>query len=357
MPLKPDPSDLPFFFIIGRPRSGTTLLSLLFDAHPNVMIPGECNFILALLHKFKNIKRLDTKSRLQFMLDLRDSKYFDTLAIDRESLIQKLAKTDTTSFSELIRMVQLSCQSVHDKSDIIITGDKNPSYSSENFHKIFGCFPNARYIHLVRDYHDHIASMFSGNFRSPSATFMAIVWKRSIEMMADYANKYPGNFYTLRYEDLVAEPGLHMSRLCNFLQIPYHKEMLDFYQKKEVYRQGQPHIYFEDHHRSLFHKVDQSRIGTWHSVLTGNQLSAVEYIASKTGRSMGYEYRQHKINPNVVYLILKWQFVYFLVVIFRAFVYSLPVKKRTKTLQNIKNNRMLRSLFRSFNRRNPPKTS
>ncbi len=33
--------SLPFFFIIGRPRSGTTLLRTLFDVHPNVIIPLE----------------------------------------------------------------------------------------------------------------------------------------------------------------------------------------------------------------------------------------------------------------------------------------------------------------------------
>ena len=355
MPAKPELSEMPMFFIIGRPRSGTTLLSLMLDAHPHVAIPGECNFILALSNNFKNIKTMDERSKLLFMSDLRGSKYFDTLAIDREALRQKLSETEATTFGKLIRMVQLSSQSVHAKRDITITGDKNPSYSSENFHKIFSCFPEARYIHLVRDYHDHIASMLSGNFRSPSATFIAMVWRRSIKMMKRYEKKYPENFYTLRYEDLVAEPESHMQRLCEFLEIPYYEGLSDFYQKEEAYRESQPHIYFEDHHRSLFRKVDQSRIGSWPSVLKGNQLTAVEFIAAKTGRSLGYDYKYGTLHPMVIYLILKWQFISFLVIIFRAFVYSLPVRKRNQTLRKIKNNVILLRLFHFFNRRNPSK--
>jgi hypothetical protein len=41
-------SQIPVFFIIGRPRTGTTLLQSLLDAHPNVVIPWECQFVLNL---------------------------------------------------------------------------------------------------------------------------------------------------------------------------------------------------------------------------------------------------------------------------------------------------------------------
>jgi hypothetical protein len=34
-------NNTPFFFIIGRSRSGTTLLMTMYDAHPNVIIPFE----------------------------------------------------------------------------------------------------------------------------------------------------------------------------------------------------------------------------------------------------------------------------------------------------------------------------
>ena len=48
-------SSIPIFFVVGRPRSGTTLLRMLFDAHPDVTFPPECQFIVNLYPKYKNV--------------------------------------------------------------------------------------------------------------------------------------------------------------------------------------------------------------------------------------------------------------------------------------------------------------
>ncbi|NQU34666.1 MAG: sulfotransferase [Bacteroidetes bacterium] len=48
-------NKIPFFFVVGRPRSGTTLLRTLFDAHPNVSFPPECQFIINLYPKYGKI--------------------------------------------------------------------------------------------------------------------------------------------------------------------------------------------------------------------------------------------------------------------------------------------------------------
>ncbi len=354
MPAKPELSELPMFFIIGRPRSGTTLLSLMFDAHPQVVIPGECNFILALSGKYKNISTFDKETRLRFVADLKLCRYYDTLAIDEELLQQKiLSLPEKADFAELCRQVQLCCPSVHQKSEILITGDKNPSYSSENFRKIFRLFPDARYIHLIRDYRDHIASMLQGNFRQRSPTYLAIVWKRSIRMMRRYKKKYPDNFYTIRYEDLVLQPEKHLKEICVFLGIPYCEEMFSFYQKKEAYLAQQPNIFVQNHHQSLFNPVNQSRIGKWQELLSGNELSAVEVIAGKTGKALGYTPTRPKITPKVFTLVARWRFMHFLVIILRGFVFSLPVKKRRKTSEKIKTNKLLLRLYFLFDRSKP----
>ena len=58
---------VPFFFILGRPRSGTTLLKTLFDAHPNVKIPPELPIFLPLYQKFKHVKTWDREHILSFV--------------------------------------------------------------------------------------------------------------------------------------------------------------------------------------------------------------------------------------------------------------------------------------------------
>ena len=63
-------SQIPFFFIVGRPRSGTTLLRTLFDAHPNVTIPPECQFIVNLYPKYGKTSNWTESLLLSFHEDL-----------------------------------------------------------------------------------------------------------------------------------------------------------------------------------------------------------------------------------------------------------------------------------------------
>ena len=51
--------ETPMFFIIGRPRTGSTLLRTLFDAHPNVIIPQEWPMLLLLHLRFREIEYWD----------------------------------------------------------------------------------------------------------------------------------------------------------------------------------------------------------------------------------------------------------------------------------------------------------
>ena len=69
--------SLPLFFIIGRPRSGTTLLKTLFDAHPNVNIPIECPVFMALHNRYGETKYWSKNTLSLFYNDLLKLKRFD----------------------------------------------------------------------------------------------------------------------------------------------------------------------------------------------------------------------------------------------------------------------------------------
>jgi hypothetical protein len=58
--------EIPIFFILGRPRSGTTLLTTLFNAHPNVRIAPEFPILLPLYQKFRKVKDWDEEAIRSF---------------------------------------------------------------------------------------------------------------------------------------------------------------------------------------------------------------------------------------------------------------------------------------------------
>ena len=88
-----DLSKIPLFFILGRPRSGTTLLTTLFNAHPNVRIAPELPTMLFLYQRFKKVKTWDETTIRSFVEYALDSVKFHTrrvenLKIDKEFIVR-----------------------------------------------------------------------------------------------------------------------------------------------------------------------------------------------------------------------------------------------------------------------------
>ncbi|MCF8232714.1 MAG: sulfotransferase, partial [Bacteroidales bacterium] len=214
-------SDIPFFFIIGRPRSGTYLLRSLFDAHPNVIIPTECPMIVNLYPKYGKVKNWNKKLLNAFAEDVFLHKDFQKWKIDRQRVRQKILSLEgEVSFQTLIKAVYSEYQSVFPKDEILLFGDKNPVYST-NTEKVMKAFPEARYIHLTRDYRDNLASIQKVDFEAPYPPLIAYRWRFSAKKIHRLKKQYPRHFYSLRYEDLVSAPEKNMQQLCDFLGIPY----------------------------------------------------------------------------------------------------------------------------------------
>ncbi len=165
------------FFIIGRPRSGTTLLRVLFEAHPHVLIPPESPFIISLYKKYGKVTSWDEPIIHEFCEDLFRQRYFDKWLIDKDVLVKNLleAKGENT-FQDMVRKVCLSYISVFDKEDIRLIGDKNPAYSLfiDRIHKLF---PEAKIIHITRDYRDNYLSLTKVNFEVPIVPLVVYRWK------------------------------------------------------------------------------------------------------------------------------------------------------------------------------------
>ncbi len=338
---------VPLFFIIGRPRSGTTMLRYLLDAHPNVVIPGECNFILSLSRYYGQNVRLDSASLKQFPEILSYSKHYSIFNIDEDKLkaeIEKLPQNPT--LEELFQTVHFSCKTIHPKNEILIRGDKNPAYSSELFHQIFKLYPNSKYVHLIRDYRDHITSYMKAKMELSSPIYLAIAWKKSIKRMNQYKLRYPSNFYTVTYECLVENPEKYLKEICDFAGIPYDKNMIDFYLNKEDYIASQPNINYNFHHKSLFNPINKDRIGKWKEYLTGQELTAIEFIAGKTGEIYGYNYNHKKLTFLASIIILKGQIQYIIFILFRKILFSIPLKRRHNTMQKLARIKPIMKLYR-----------
>ena len=289
--------NIPFFFIVGRPRSGTTLLRTLFDAHPNVAIPLECKFALDLYPRYGKIRVWSQKDIDAFYHDLKEQLLFDTWTIDLGSL--KAALDDSVGendYAHICRLVYLHYTSFFEKDDIFLIGDKNPGYTIYSG-QLLTIFPGARFIHILRDYRDNYLSLKNVDFELPIPSLAAAKWKLFYKKFNKDAARQPDNYLLLRYEDLVKDPVKKMQELCRFLSIPYTGKVFDFDEKSEDVKKAYPGGFVERYHANLLNKVNASRVGLYKERLTRREIKLLDFAAGISAEEAGYERHYIFVKP------------------------------------------------------------
>ncbi len=282
-------ADIPFLFIVGRPRSGTTLLRTLFDAHTQVAIPPECQFIVNLYGKYRKKTHWSKQDLIVFYHELQKQWRFDLWKLDEELLMKNLLELEgKQSYGNICKSVYLTYQSVFPKDKIMLIGDKNPGYTIYT-KRLLKIFPNAKFIHITRDYRDNFVSIKNVDFELPLPSLAAQKWVYFYKKIRRDALKNPKAYMHIRYEDLVAQPEESMNILCQFAGIPFQIEIFNFHEKKEdvlkLYEPG----FLEKYHASLLKKVNTSRVGLWKKQLSQKEIKHLEYTVGQCGEEAGYK--------------------------------------------------------------------
>jgi hypothetical protein len=296
---------VPIFFIMGRPRSGTTLLSTLFDAHPNVKIPPEFPIMLPLYQEFRKVKVWDEQMIRSFVAFIFQHNVFihrtlENLKIDREAFTAELMTLKNRgTIQDFLKKVNEQGFSVFPKQEILMVGDKNPVYSiyTERFLKIF---PDARFICIIRDYRDNFVSMRKLSdlkLEAPILTLQVYRWRYVAKLFLRCRKRYPERFRIIRYEDLVTNKSEVIADLCNFIGIPFDPSVFDFYKKKEETERTYNNPLVERFHGSLMNPVNTGRMETWKKELTPDQIRMADVVAGRYGRIFHYNETGNGFSP------------------------------------------------------------
>lgn len=281
--------DIPMFFIVGRPRSGTTLLRTLFDAHPNVIVPAECQLIVNLYPKYGKITYWTRELLEAFFHDLFKQWRFDVWPIDRESLYRSLMACEgENSYATIIKVVYYEYHSIYGHNFLLALGDKNPGYTIYT-EKLLKIFPEAKFIHIIRDYRDNFVSIRNVDFELPFISLTVAKWKHFIRKFRKAGERHAGTHMEIRYEDLVSQPEEIFSELCDFIGIPYSAIPFNFYKKTEDSLRVFPKNLVLKYHASLMQKVNTSRIGLWKKELTEREVRVADAAAGKLAKSTGHK--------------------------------------------------------------------
>jgi len=264
--------NTPLFFILGRERSGTTMLRLNLNNHSHIHIPPESPFIIHLHKKYHNKKNIDLK---RFIYDLKQEPFLLNWRIDYSVLREKLQNINPPTFQNYCTAIL----NQYSKNDIIL-GDKNPSYSlfGDKLHQIY---PNAKFIWIIRDYRAQVNSMLKVNFERKIISSLAARWVSYNKEIEKIKNKFPEQVLLIKYEDLVTSPEKHYKNICTFLELDFEQSVLS---TAKIKKEFQP-----KHHTSLEEKINTKHIKEWETELSVEQIKICEAVAGDYGECFGYK--------------------------------------------------------------------
>ena len=196
-------------FIVGQPRTGTTLLDRMLDAHPVVASGGELRF---------------------FGFAVRQAAGIDEPRQFSASLMRRAAETDATAIGEAY--VDLAATLRTDSAHIV---DKLPS-NYLNLPLIFAALPNARVIHMRRDPMDACLAIYKQLFAgaylySYDLGELARHYQRYERLMALWRERFGDRFIEVDYEKLAADPEVNLRRILQYIGLSWEPRCLEYFKE------------------------------------------------------------------------------------------------------------------------------
>lgn len=194
-------------FIVGFPRSGTTLLEQMLDAHPGLQ-------------------------------SMDENPFFNRLA-------DKLRRHDTRILGNLDVLQQLDCDELRKRYGVLVTEKVQRRWDAQLVDKnplnmlwlpiIYRLFPNAKFILAVRHPCDVILSCYMQNFRSSiliaasaSLEQLAKAYVAAMQTWLHHVQVFQPHVLVSRYEDLVADFPQQTGRIASFLKLDDAAPMMNF---------------------------------------------------------------------------------------------------------------------------------
>jgi hypothetical protein len=267
-----------FVFFVGTNGSGTTLHRAIFDSHPDLAIPGESHFIARL---GRDRERYEGPGGFHADLlfdDLQKENRFTKWGLDPGEVEVALSQPEIADFPEAIRCLYRIYAARQGKSRY---GDKTQAYIHE-IPLIAYLFPEARFVHAVRDGRDVALAHTDGT----KIEQVAVSWKRRVSAGKSAGEALgPDRYIESRFEELIDDTERSVRRICDFIGIEFDPVMLRYYERAGdiVSTTAVP-----DRHRDIYLPPTKG-LRDWRRELSEDQVMRFEALAGDLLDDLGYE--------------------------------------------------------------------
>jgi hypothetical protein len=217
----------PYVFVVGCPRSGTTLLQRMLDSHP--VLEKFAPRLIADAIAGKDIPLTD-----KLAAGVRRYRRFHRLGVSAQEAEEEARKAKT--YSEYVRALYTRFAALSGKP---LAGDKTPS-NVRHLPLLHGLFPEARAVHIIRDGRDVTLSVLAWAHESKGpgklelwkeqpVAVCALWWRLQVRSgRINGVDIGADRYLEVLYEELVARPEDTLHQITDFLDLPYAHNMADY---------------------------------------------------------------------------------------------------------------------------------
>jgi hypothetical protein len=219
-------------FIVGYPRSGTTLLQRLLCAQPGIFSFPETHYFCVVE---KQMKVDENENILPSCMDKVFEKVHEKMgfqftreeSIELSGLAQEKNLTSRKFFEYIVCRFLIDLHPIVERISSFRWIEKTPNHALF-IDRIIEFYPKAKALHIIR----HPApAVFSRKLKFPfnretPLSELADRWNRMLEKVEHFIELFPGYIHTLRYEDLVGDINKEMTSASDFLQIPFDTNLI-----------------------------------------------------------------------------------------------------------------------------------
>jgi LPS sulfotransferase NodH len=268
----------PPLILLGVSRSGTTLLRVVLDRSTGLAIPDESFFVPLLARRHGK-----TAERDAFLDDVARLPTVRDWGLTPEDVAPFLRPGLPTG--EAIAAI---FEANAEKAGKPRWGDKTPMYM-RHLDLLERLFPDAQYVHLIRDGRDAALSFldmpegtFTRTWAHPTTPArFACLWRKEITGARALGRDVGSSRYLeVRYEALVADPAATVAAICAWAELPFEQTMLEYV--------GEVDVSAKPHQQRLLAPPTKA-VRSWREEMLPADVRAFEEIAGDLLAQLGYE--------------------------------------------------------------------
>ena len=273
-------TPFPHFFVLGFQRSGTTMLRLMLNAHPMIAVPHETFFIPLVAARLENFGPLTDPAARARLLDAIGDDHW----VQKGEFITPEGRAAALAETSYPAMVQRLFEAHAVRAGKPVWGDKTPNYT-HSADILARLFPDARFIHLVRDVRAVASAMKRVEWGTDDVETLAIKWTLATLSADRVGHVLADRYLRVRYEELISDPADALARMCAHLGLPFDAAMLEFHRTSNKHTPDKSKVW----HQNSMRAPNVAKIAEWRSALSPAEISLIEGRAAPALDRFGYD--------------------------------------------------------------------